>query len=60
MDLVSSSAIITMCLWLALPAAVGLFPQVSTLPASAMEPEFQNKYDLNGKPVETFYFNKGV
>jgi hypothetical protein len=41
-------------LMVALPTAIALFPQHSSLEASKMEPEFQDK----GETV--FYFNKGL
>lgn len=52
--------VITACLWLALPLAIGLFPQMSSIPAGKLEPEFQNLQDSKGKKIETFYFNKGL
>lgn len=53
-------AVITACLVFAFPAAIALFPQKASLPASALEPEFQNKVDKVGAPITTYYWNKGI
>lgn len=52
--------VITACLWLALPLAIGLFPQMSSISAAKLEPEFRNLTDSKGKKIEVFYFNKGL
>lgn len=50
----------TLCLWLALPIAIGLFPQQSSASASDLEPQFRDMKDSKGNKVETFFFNKGL
>ena len=52
--------VITACLWLALPLAIGLFPQMSSIKANDLEPQFHNIKDSKGNKVKTFYFNKGL
>jgi tricarboxylate carrier len=52
--------VITACLWLALPLAIGLFPQVSSVKAEQLEPQFHNLKDSKGNRVEQFFFNKGL
>jgi hypothetical protein len=52
--------VITACLWLALPLAIGLFPQQSSIAANKLEPQFQNMKDSKGNKIDTFYFNKGL
>lgn len=52
--------VITACLWLALPFAIGLFPQESSIDANKLEEKFRNLNDKNGRRIETFYFNKGL
>lgn len=46
---------------LGLPGAVGIFPQVCSLPASAAEPPFQALSDpATGQPYTEFFFDKGL
>jgi len=52
--------VITACLWLALPLAIGLFPQQSAVPAHKLEPQFHDLKDSKGNKIDTFYFNKGL
>ncbi|KAI7879915.1 Tricarboxylate/iron carrier [Lichtheimia hyalospora FSU 10163] len=52
--------LIAFCMFTALPAAIAVFPQISSLETSAMEPEFQNLTDSNGKPITRLYYNKGL
>ena len=44
----------------ALPMAIAFFPQEMSIPTSALEPEFQNKTDSSGKPIEYVLCNKGL
>lgn len=45
----------------ALPFAVALFPQRGAIAAGDLEPEFRGRADpATGKPVEVYYYNKGV
>lgn len=46
----------------ALPFAVALFPQTGTIAASDVEPAVRNaaKDSVTGKPLEVFYYNKGI
>lgn len=54
-------SVVTLCLAGALPLAVAIFPQTASLPASDLEPEFQNCiHPVTGRRIEQFYFNKGV
>lgn len=44
-----------------LPAAIALFPQVATIPASDVEPRFQNLIDpATRRPYEVYRYNKGL
>lgn len=43
-----------------LPATVGLFPQISEIPASAVETKFQHLRNAQQQPYEVFYYNKGL
>jgi sideroflexin-5 len=44
-----------------LPATVAVFPQISALPATAVEERFQHLRDpATDKPYEVFYYNKGL
>ncbi|CDS09661.1 hypothetical protein LRAMOSA02338 [Lichtheimia ramosa] len=52
--------LIAFCMFTALPAAIAVFPQISSLDTSDMEPEFQNLTDSNGKPITRLYYNKGL
>jgi hypothetical protein len=52
--------VIAACLWLALPLAIGLFPQVSEIDVKKLEKEFHNLKDNSGKVVTHAYFNKGL
>lgn len=53
-------AVISACLQGALPFAIALFPQTGEVPAAALEAAFAGRVDRNGKPVTTFYYNKGI
>lgn len=44
----------------ALPLALAVFPQVGAIPAGALEPAFHGRVDAAGRPVTTFYYNKGL
>lgn len=54
------TGLIAFCMFTALPAAIAVFPQISSLDTSDMEPEFQNLTDSNGKPITRLYYNKGL
>ena len=43
-----------------LPLAIALFPQVSKIPASQLEPEFHGLIDGSGKQVSQLMYNKGL
>jgi sideroflexin-5 len=44
-----------------LPATVAIFPQISALPATAVEERFQLLRDpATDKPYDLFYYNKGL
>jgi|SaaInlStandDraft_5_1057022.scaffolds.fasta_scaffold95051_2 sideroflexin-5 len=53
-------AVIGVCLWGALPLAIGVFPQNSCLPVAAVEPSFTGRLDSKGDPLTHVYFNKGL
>ena len=53
-------AVVTCLLFVAVPPALGAFPQQDEISASELEPQFQSKVDSNGKQIETFFFNKGL
>jgi sideroflexin-5 len=53
-------AVITACLWVALPLAIALFPQTSTVPATALEPQFHDRVAADGSPITHYTFNKGL
>ena len=53
-------AVVTCLLFVAVPPALGAFPQQDEISASELEPQFQSKVDSNGKRIETFFFNKGL
>jgi hypothetical protein len=42
------------------PLCIAMFDQRASLPASALEPQFQGLQDRNGKLVEKLHFNKGL
>jgi len=52
--------VITACLWMALPLAIALFPQQSSIHVEKLEEKFKNMKDKEGKKIERFYFNKGL
>ena len=43
-----------------LPLAIALFPQVSRIQASQLEPEFHSLVDARGNPVTQLLYNKGL
>jgi hypothetical protein len=53
-------AVTTVCLWLALPAAIGLFPQHTQINAMQLEPQFHHLTNQKGQPIDKIYFNKGL
>lgn len=53
-------AVITACLWLALPLAIAIFPQDASLPVASLEPEFRGLLDSKGEAVTHLTCNKGV
>lgn len=48
------------CFGIGLPATVAIFPVVSQVPVEQVEERFQHLRDAQGKPYETFYYNKGL
>ncbi|KAG9410208.1 Sideroflexin-5 [Aphanomyces cochlioides] len=53
-------SVVTLCIWGAFPAAIALFPQYGTIPASEVEPQFQNLKNSKGEPITEFTYNKGI
>ena len=51
---------ITLCLIVALPATIALFPQRLELDVDSLEVEFQKLLDADGKPITKVYSNKGL
>lgn len=46
---------------LGLPATTAIFPQITTIAAEEVEPEFHNLVDpKTGSPYTTYYYNKGL
>jgi len=46
---------------LGLPATIAIFPQVSSIAASSVEPKYQHLIDPETqKPYQVFYYNKGL
>ncbi|CAK8688963.1 sideroflexin-1-like isoform X2 [Clavelina lepadiformis] len=52
--------IVGFCLAFATPLCCALFPQMSSIAVSKLEPELQKKIEENGLNVDTVYFNKGL
>ncbi|KAF0687321.1 Aste57867_20931 [Aphanomyces stellatus] len=52
--------VVTLCIWGAFPAAIALFPQYGSIPATQVEPHFQNLKNSKGQPVTQFTYNKGI
>jgi hypothetical protein len=46
--------------YLAVPLSVAMFPKMSRISASEIEPEFHNIKGKNGQPVKEFIYNKGM
>lgn len=53
-------AVFTYSLMFAPAMSCALFPQIVKKDVSALEPEFQNLKDSNGKPITELYYNKGL
>ncbi|KAJ3181552.1 hypothetical protein HDU85_003494 [Gaertneriomyces sp. JEL0708] len=53
-------ATITGSLLAALPCAVALFPQRASMPVSLLEPQFYSLKAVDGSPIRTVYFNRGL
>eukprot|EP01083_Nonionella_stella_P183332 662204_1 len=51
---------IALCLWAALPCAIGLFPQTASAPTSQLEKEFHKLRRPDGTTIDRVYFNKGL
>ncbi len=52
--------LIVVALYTGLPCAVALFPQMVPINVAKVEPEFHSLKDVNGAPIETLYFNRGL
>ena len=44
----------------ALPCAIGAFPQRQRIHVSKLEPEFQDREARDGEKIEWVWFNRGV
>ena len=51
---------VTASLLVALPLAIGVFPQDSEVDVKELEPEFHNLRDANNAPIRSLIFNKGL
>jgi len=51
---------IIICLWGALPMAIGLFPQQYSVPVTALEESFHDMKDEDGEHISVAYFNRGI
>ncbi|KAJ8905477.1 hypothetical protein NDN08_001984 [Rhodosorus marinus] len=52
--------VIAGCLFTGVPPALAAFPQVETIEAAKVEPEFQNLRNSKGNIITQFTFNKGL
>jgi len=52
--------VIYVSLQLALPAALAVYPQTASFPATSLEPQFHNFTRADGTKITTFYANKGL
>lgn len=53
-------AVVTAFLFAGVPPALAAFPQTDSIDASKLEPQFHGLVDRSGRPIEKFYFNKGL
>jgi len=53
-------ALVASSIYVALPVAIGAFPQNIEIPTSALEPEFHNLKDSNGRPITHIVCNRGL
>jgi len=53
-------ALVASSIYLALPVAIGVFPQVLEIPTSALEVEFQGLHDSEGRPITHIVCNRGL
>lgn len=56
----SELGLISLCFGLALPCALAVLPQRMAIPVSSLEPGFQDRYDKEGRKIDTVYANKGL
>ena len=52
--------LITACLYIGLGPAISLFPQIGTISASQLEPQFRNLVDSHGNAITELHYNKGL
>eukprot|EP01006_Ploeotia_vitrea_P012521 TRINITY_DN33143_c0_g1_i1.p2 TRINITY_DN33143_c0_g1~~TRINITY_DN33143_c0_g1_i1.p2 ORF type:complete len:316 (-),score=137.58 TRINITY_DN33143_c0_g1_i1:28-975(-) len=54
-------AVVGACVWFALPVAIGLFPQISSVSVDELEEEFHNLTDAaTGERITRVWYNKGL
>jgi sideroflexin-5 len=58
--MVANVGVVTISILCALPCAIGLFPQVSEIDATELEPHFHSLVDKNNNRITKFYYNKGL
>jgi len=54
------AAVVTAAFGMALPLAISVFPQTSSIEVSKLEPALQNLVGPDGKKLERVYYNKGL
>eukprot|EP00474_Spongospora_subterranea_P010205 CRZ10663.1 hypothetical protein [Spongospora subterranea] len=58
--LIVETGVVTACLAMAVPLAIGIFPQTGIISVQDLEEEFQNVRDSKGDRVSVFTYNKGL
>lgn len=57
---VAETTLVSLTIFLALPPAIAMFPQEMRIPADALEPEFRDRLDGQGRRIESVTCNKGL
>eukprot|EP00050_Salpingoeca_kvevrii_P008329 m.302289 g.302289 ORF g.302289 m.302289 type:complete len:330 (+) comp15103_c0_seq1:56-1045(+) len=52
--------VISSLIFVSIPPALAFFPQIDSIAAEKLEPEFQNMTDSQGRKIDKFVFNKGL
>ena len=48
------------CIFAAVPPALGFFPQEDEIAAERVEAQFRGRRDSQGRPIDRYFFNKGL